>query len=121
MTIICKLEFLGDAITITRRDGTSGFKQLLNLRELGGKYADTYIATLFSDRICTLSKGTWLLCNLRFSTHRFESMDYQDVTLQDYVVLPTPQSSILPQSSVSSLPTIPTLPQLPHQPLTINH
>lgn len=102
MTIICKLEFLGDAVTIARRDGTSCYKQQLNLRELGGKFSNTYCATLFGDKICTLREGTWLACELRFSTHRFESSDYQDVTIQEYVVLQN---------------TFPVLPNLPPRPV----
>lgn len=112
MTIICKLEFLGDAITITRRDGSTGYKQQLNLREIGGKYADSYIATLFTDHICTLSEGSWLICNLRFSTHRFESTEYQDVTLQDYVPLYTIPSFQPSLSGLAGLPVIPTVPSV---------
>ena len=45
MTSIFQVISLSEATTIKRKDGTEAIKQTIVLRELGSKYADTYLAS----------------------------------------------------------------------------
>jgi len=102
MKSIYKIVFVADPFTITRKDGTPCQKQLITLRELGGKYEDQYVATWLSDKPLHLNEGATIAASLRFSTRTYEGQDYQDITLQEYVVVD-------PNYSPGQLPSVPVL------------
>jgi len=99
---IYKIVFVGDPFTITKKDGTTCQKQIINLREMGGKYEDQYAVTWLGDKPLNLNEGATIVASLRFSVRTYEGQDYQDITLQEYVVLD-------PNYSPGHLPTIPCI------------
>lgn len=119
MTGIFVIVFVGDATTITKRDGTQSYKQSVTLRGLGGKWEDTFVATYFGgNSIMDLASGTVVAAALRCSVRTHEGQDYQDITLQEYTLLSsnTPRWDAAIPASVparsTSIPVIPPMPQL---------
>ena len=111
MTSVYKINFVGDALTITKKDGGILYKQTITLSELGGKYDNQYVATYLSSAPCRLHEGTMIAGALSFKVHTFEGVSYQDILLQEYVVLEMP-INMQPSTSRPNLPTVPTLPSL---------
>jgi len=101
MTSIYKIVYVGDPVSITKKDGTSCQKQMITVREIEGKFANQYVATYFSENGCSLTEGTVIAASLRFNVRTYEGMDYQDITMQEYVVL-----------GFSSPPKLPTVPSV---------
>lgn len=90
MKDLYRIEHVGAAQPITRKDGTMCVKQVIVLRELGNQWENRFAATYLGDRAVVLSEGTLVAAALRFSTRTYEGNTYQDVTLQEYVSLAFP-------------------------------
>lgn len=87
MKSIYRIENITAPVTLTKKDGTQCQKQTLTLRELGGKFEDSFAATWLNDKPCYSKIGSVIAASLRFQTRTYEGQDYQDVFLQEYVVL----------------------------------
>ncbi|MCQ2343115.1 MAG: hypothetical protein MJZ75_06495 [Paludibacteraceae bacterium] len=102
MKSIFKIIFVSDPYTLTKKDGTTCLKQTITLREIGGKYENQFVATWLGDQQINLNVNTTIAASLRFSVRTFEGQDYQDITLQEFVVL----------NYMPKLPTIPSIPAI---------
>ncbi len=57
-------------------------KRPIVLKELGGRYADEYAATLLGNAaLCEYAPGDLVAAALRFTTHEHNGQVYQDVTI----------------------------------------
>ena len=64
------------------------WKCTIVLQELGGRYADTYVATMLaSTPQSQLNPGDFVAANLRCSAHEHEGRYYQDVIASEIVKL----------------------------------
>ncbi len=64
------------------------WKCTIVLQELGGRYADTYVATMLAGSPQgQLNAGDFVAVNLRCSAHEHEGRYYQDVLATDIVKL----------------------------------
>jgi len=102
MAGIYKIVFVGDPYAITKKDGTSCQKQTITLRELGGKYENQFVASWLGERPVVLNVGATIVGALRFSVRTYEGQDYQDILLQEYVVVDA-------NYGVGQLPRIPSV------------
>lgn len=100
MQAIFKVVFLSEPSTITKKDGTTCQKQTITLRELGGKFADQYVATWLGEQMLNINEGATIAASLRFSARTYDGQDYQDILLQELVVL---------DHYIKKLPTIPVI------------
>lgn len=63
-------------------------KSTLVLKELGGKYADTYACTLLgNDANSSYYEGELVAVELRFHAHEYNGQWYQDLTVDEIVKL----------------------------------
>lgn len=100
MKSIYKIVFVADPYEITKKDGTKCQKQTITLRELGGKWEDQFVASWLNEKPIHLNEGATIAASLRFSARTYEGQDYQDITLQEYVVVD-------PNYGTGQLPTLP--------------
>lgn len=84
---IYKIVSIQDPTNITRRDGTTCIKQTFVLREVAGKFSDQFVVAWFSDTPCALMEGSTVAATLRFTTNSYDGQLYQDIVLQEYVLL----------------------------------
>ena len=134
MTSIFQVISLSEATTIKRKDGTEAIKQTIVLRELGSKYADTYLASYIAAYPIHYTKGKLVVAALSFQVRD----TYQDIYVQDISLIsrmadsPAPMgataaapmgaSSAAPSGASASAATgaIPPLPTIPGLPGSIN-
>ena len=58
------------------------------LQELGGKYENSYVATMFGEQAKTrFTPGELVAASLRFSTREYNGQMYQDVVVNEIVKL----------------------------------
>lgn len=90
MKQIFKVVSQGETITIPSQKTESGktFKSNIVLQEIGGKYADTYVAALLGNAAqCRFFAGETVVAALRFSTREHNGQTYQDIVVDDIVKL----------------------------------
>lgn len=90
MKQIFKVVSQGETITIPSQKTESGktFKSNIVLQEIGGKYADTYVAALLGNAAqCRFLAGETVVAALRFSTREHNGQTYQDIVVDDIVNL----------------------------------
>ena len=137
MTSIFQVISLSEATTIKRKDGTEAIKQTIVLRELGSKYADTYLASYIAAYPIHYTKGKLVVAALSFQVRD----TYQDIYVQDISLIstmadsPSPMgaaasasaaaapigaSAAAPPSGASATGAIPPLPTIPGLPGSIN-
>ena len=135
MTSIFQVISLSEATTIKRKDGTEAIKQTIVLRELGSKYADTYLASYIAAYPIHYTKGKLVVAALSFQVRD----TYQDIYVQDISLISTMADSSAPMgtapmgasASAAAAPpsgasasaatgTIPPLPTIPGLPGSIN-
>ena len=113
MTSIFQVISLSEATTIKRKDGTEAIKQTIVLRELGSKYADTYLASYIAAYPIHYTKGKLVVAALSFQVRD----TYQDIYVQDISLISTMADSPAPMgaapSSTGAIPPLPTIPGLP--------
>ena len=129
MTSIFQVISLSEATTIKRKDGTEAIKQTIVLRELGSKYADTYLASYIAAYPIHYTKGKLVVAALSFQVRD----TYQDIYVQDISLIstmadsPSPKgaapmgtapmgasaSAAAPPSGSGAIPPLPTIPGLP--------
>ena len=129
MTSIFQVISLSEATTIKRKDGTEAIKQTIVLRELGSKYADTYLASYIAAYPIHYTKGKLVVAALSFQVRD----TYQDIYVQDISLISTMADSPAPIGAAASgasasatapsgasasaaagaIPPLPTIPGLP--------
>ena len=127
MTSIFQVISLSEATTIKRKDGTEAIKQAIVLRELGSKYADTYLASYIAAYPIHYTKGKLVVAALSFQVRD----TYQDIYVQDISLISTMADSPSPMgasasaaaapigaapsgaSATGAIPPLPTIPGLP--------
>ena len=121
MTSIFQVISLSEATTIKRKDGTEAIKQTIVLRELGNKYADTYLASYIAAYPIHYTKGKLVVAALSFQVRD----TYQDIYVQDISLISTMADSPAPMgaapvgaapmgaSATGAIPPLPTIPGLP--------
>ena len=125
MTSIFQVISLSEATTIKRKDGTEAIKQTIVLRELGSKYADTYLASYIAAYPIHYTKGKLVVAALSFQVRD----TYQDIYVQDISLISTMADSPSPMGASASasaaaapigasaaagaIPPLPTIPGLP--------
>ena len=126
MTSIFQVISLSEATTIKRKDGTEAIKQTIVLRELGSKYADTYLASYIAAYPIHYTKGKLVVAALSFQVRD----TYQDIYVQDISLISTMADSPAPKgsapmgasaaaatpsgaSATGAIPPLPTIPGLP--------
>lgn len=85
MKTIFRIISQGEAQTINTQNGQSQ-KSTVVLQELGGRYENTFAATLLGNQI-TLSANEIVAASLRFTVHEYNGQHYQDITIQDIIRL----------------------------------
>ena len=134
MTSIFQVISLSEATTIKRKDGTEAIKQTIVLRELGSKYADTYLASYIAAYPIHYTKGKLVVAALSFQVRD----TYQDIYVQDISLIstmadsPSPKGAVPMGASATAAPigaapmgasatgAIPPLPTIPGLPGSIN-
>ena len=131
MTSIFQVIALSEATTIKRKDGTEAIKQTIVLRELGSKYADTYLASYIAAYPIHYTKGKLVVAALSFQVRD----TYQDIYVQDISLISTMAASPVPMgaapmgasasasaaapsgasasAAAGAIPPLPTIPGLP--------
>lgn len=72
-----------EPMSINTQNGPSQ-KSTIVLQELGGRYEDSYVATLLGNQI-KVYPNDLVLASLRFSTHEHNGVHYQDITIQEII------------------------------------
>lgn len=72
-----------DPVTINTQNGTTQ-KTTIVLQEFGGKYENSYVASLLGNQAKFYS-GDIVWASLRFSAREYNGSSYQDITIQDIV------------------------------------
>lgn len=67
--------------SINTQNGPSE-KSTIVLQELGGKYENSFAASLLGNQVRFLA-GDLVLAALRFTTHEHNGLYYQDITIQE--------------------------------------
>ena len=62
----------------------SSQKSTIVLQELGGKYEDSYVASLIGNQI-KVYPGDFVWASLRFSARDYNGSTYQDITIQEII------------------------------------
>ena len=83
MQNIFKIVSQTEAVTINTQNGQMQ-KTTLVMQEVGGKYADTFVAALIGNQT-KFFKGDIVWASLRFSCRDYNGNTYQDITVQDIV------------------------------------
>lgn len=72
--------------TVQKQDGSSINKSTIVLQEIGGKFENTYVATLLGNAAtCKFYSGDYVWAALRFNYREYQGNFYQDITVQDIV------------------------------------
>ena len=100
MTSIFQVISLSEATTIKRKDGTEAIKQTIVLRELGSKYADTYLASYIAAYPIHYTKGKLVVAALSFQVRD----TYQDIYVQDISLISTMADSPAPIGAGAAAP-----------------
>ena len=100
MTSIFQVISLSEATTIKRKDGTEAIKQTIVLRELGSKYADTYLASYIAAYPIHYTKGKLVVAALSFQVRD----TYQDIYVQDISLISTMADSPAPIGAAAAAP-----------------
>jgi hypothetical protein len=63
-------------------------KSTIVLQELGGKYANTYLCTIFGNAaLCRWTPGEVVFASLRFEVREYNGNNYQDIVANEIVSL----------------------------------
>lgn len=71
-----------------KAEGGQVMKCYMVLQEFGGKYADTFVATLLGkDATCKFYPNDVVYASLRFTAREFNDKMYQDILVTDFMKL----------------------------------
>lgn len=75
---------------VKRQDGTNTQKCTLVLQEVGGKYDNSYVATLLGNMAsCVFYPGDVVFVGLRFQHREYNGQYYMDCVVQEIIKLHT--------------------------------
>lgn len=81
MKTLFKVVSQTEPVVINTQNGTTQ-KSTIVLQELGGRYEDSYVASLLGSQV-KVSAGDLVWASLRFSAHEYNGATYQDITIQE--------------------------------------
>ena len=86
-TKILRVKKCGAMTSVQGENGVLN-KRMLVLQELGDKYADCYVVTVFRN-LATIefSEGELVVASMQFRTHEYNGQTYMDVVATDIVKL----------------------------------
>ena len=90
MKAIFKVMAQSDAISVPSQKAEGGQISKCNivLQELGGKYENSYVATMLGEQANMLfAKEDLVVASLRFSTREYNGQVYQDIVVNEIVGL----------------------------------
>ena len=90
MKAIFKVMAQSDAISVPSQKAEGGQISKCNivLQELGGKYANSYVATVLGEQArVRFDKDDLVAASLRFSTREYNGQVYQDIVVNEIVKL----------------------------------
>lgn len=74
------------AVPSQKAEGGQVMKSTIVLQELGGKYEDTYVATMLGNTAqCRFYAGELVVAALRFTTREYNGQVYQDIVVADII------------------------------------
>ena len=83
-----KVQKQGEPIQIPSQKAEGGqlTKSMITLQELGGKYANTYLCTMFSNTaLCKWTPGELVIASLRFEVREHNGNNYQDIIVNEII------------------------------------
>lgn len=83
MKTLFKVESQTEPVTINTQNGQVE-KSTIVMRELGGKYENSFVAALIGNQI-KVRPGDYVWASLRFSAREYNGTMYQDITIQDII------------------------------------
>ena len=84
MERILKVVKQTEGTIIPKKDGGTQNKCMITLQELGGKYENCYLCSMFGNAAaCKFYPGDLVLVSLKFNVHEHNGISYQDVLVQD--------------------------------------
>lgn len=86
MNIIAKVVAQGETFTVPsqKSEGGQTSKCNIQLRVVGGKYEDTFVATMLGNTAqCRFFENDLVVASLRFSTREYNGQVYQDIVVND--------------------------------------
>ena len=86
MKTLLKVISQSQPVTINTQNGGTTQKSVVVLQEMGGRFEDTYVASLLGGQI-RVSPGEIVWASLRFSAHDYNGSSYQDITVQEIISL----------------------------------
>ena len=89
-TLIVKVDSQGDVSYVPSRkvEGGQTAKCVIRLSELGGKYVNSYVCSMFGNlALCKFLEGDVVAASLRFLSREVNGQYFQDVTIMDIVKL----------------------------------
>ena len=81
-----KVQKQGEPIQIPSQKAEGGqlTKSMITLQELGGKYANTYLCTMFGNTaLCKWTPGEVVIASLRFEVREHNGNSYQDIVVNE--------------------------------------
>lgn len=74
------------AVPSQKAEGGQVMKSTIVLQELGGRYEDTFVATMLGNLAqCRFYAGELVAAALRFTTREYNGQMYQDIVVNDIV------------------------------------
>lgn len=83
MKTFFKVVSQSEPVSINTQNGQMQ-KSTIVLQEIGGKYEDSYVASLLGNQV-KFYPGDYVWAALRFSAREYNGSSYQDITIQDIV------------------------------------
>lgn len=83
MKTFFKVVSQSEPVSINTQNGPTQ-KSTIVLQEIGGKYEDSYVASLLGNQV-KFYPGDYVWAALRFSAREYNGSSYQDITIQDIV------------------------------------
>ena len=76
------------AVPSQKAEGGQTYKSTIVLQEPGGRYEDTFVATMLGNTAqCRFREGDVVVAALRFSAREYNGQVYQDIVVNDIVKL----------------------------------
>ena len=88
MNIVAKVVAQGETISVPSQKSENGqtSKCSIVLQEFGGKYEDTYVATMLGNTAqCRFYENELVVASLRFTHREYNGQVYQDIIVNDIV------------------------------------
>lgn len=83
MKTFFKVVSQSEPVSINTQNGQMQ-KSTIVLQEIGGKYEDSYVASLLGNQV-KFYPGDYVWAALRFTAREYNGSSYQDITIQDIV------------------------------------